>query len=144
MKPISFGNKILCKTVASIFLSVVHIISCIIMYHLYIYIYIYTYILHHFAFIFCIISNVLYSHKSPKVSSWFQHFPSLAFIQDGGIRGVFWSDPCFSSRYVVCSFAETFKTLDRSTKMLNAAFEDKSMNLFGLLGVFVLHFMKHT
>jgi len=54
--------------------------------------------------------------------------------EDGGIRGVFWSDPCFSSRYVVCSFAETFKTLDRSTKMLNAAFEDKSMNLFGLLG----------
>ena len=73
----------------------------------------------------------------------FQHFATLAF-QDGGIRGVFWSDPCFSSRYVVCSFAETFQTLDRSTKMLNAAFEDKTMNLFGLLGVFVLHFMKHN
>ena len=56
-------------------------------------------------------------------------------VQDRGIRGVFWADPCFSSRYVVCTFGKAFQTLDRSTTLLNAAFEDRSMDLFGLLGV---------
>jgi hypothetical protein len=56
-------------------------------------------------------------------------------VQDRGIRGVFWADPCFSSRYVVCTFGKAFQTLDRSTTLLNAAFEDTSMDLFGLLGV---------
>lgn len=54
--------------------------------------------------------------------------------EDRGIRGVFWADPCFSSRYVVCTFGKAFQTLDRSTTLLNAAFEDRSMDLFGLLG----------
>ena len=44
------------------------------------------------------------------------------------------SDPCFSSKYVVCSYSSTFQTLERSTKLLNAAFEDESMNLLGILG----------
>ena len=60
---------------------------------------------------------------------------SFPTFQDRGIRGVFWADPCFSSRYVVCSYGRAFQTLERSTTMLNSAFEDKSMDLFGLLGV---------
>ncbi|CAK9068800.1 unnamed protein product [Durusdinium trenchii] len=54
--------------------------------------------------------------------------------EDRGIRGVFWADPCFSSRYVNCAFGQTFQTLERSTRMLNAAFEDDSLDLFGVLG----------
>jgi len=54
--------------------------------------------------------------------------------EDSGIRGFFVSDPCFSSKYVVCSYSSTFQTLERSTKLLNAAFEDESMNLLGILG----------
>ncbi|CAJ1440540.1 unnamed protein product [Effrenium voratum] len=54
--------------------------------------------------------------------------------EDEGIRGVFWADPCFSSKFVLCSFGKTFQTLERSTRLLNAAFEDSTMNVFGLLG----------
>ena len=38
-------------------------------------------------------------------------------------------------RYVNCAFGQTFQTLERSTRMLNAAFEDDSLDLFGVLGV---------
>eukprot|EP00440_Ansanella_granifera_P028054 gb/GFBE01030478.1/.p1 GENE.gb/GFBE01030478.1/~~gb/GFBE01030478.1/.p1 ORF type:complete len:465 (+),score=107.55 gb/GFBE01030478.1/:1-1395(+) len=54
--------------------------------------------------------------------------------EGAGIRGVFWSDPCFSSKWVSCAYADRFQTFEHSIAMLNAAFADPSLNVFGILG----------
>ncbi|CAE8598400.1 unnamed protein product [Polarella glacialis] len=54
--------------------------------------------------------------------------------EDEGIRGVLWSDPCFSSKYINCKYADRFQTFNHSIAMLNAAFADPSMNMFSILG----------
>lgn len=53
---------------------------------------------------------------------------------DAGIRGVFWSDPCFSSKWITCAYADRFQTFNRSIGMLNAVYADPSMTFFSMLG----------
>lgn len=54
--------------------------------------------------------------------------------EDAGIRAMFWSDPCFSSKWIHCAYASRFHTFDRSVSMLNAVYQDPSMNMFSILG----------
>ncbi|CAE8632029.1 unnamed protein product, partial [Polarella glacialis] len=54
--------------------------------------------------------------------------------EDAGIRGILWSDPCFSSKFINCKYADRFQTFNHSIAMLNAAFADPSMNMFSILG----------
>mmetsp|Transcript_64170 Transcript_64170/g.150440 ORF Transcript_64170/g.150440 Transcript_64170/m.150440 type:complete len:453 (+) Transcript_64170:49-1407(+) len=54
--------------------------------------------------------------------------------EDAGIRAVFWSDPCFSSKWIGCAYAEVFNTFENSIAMLNAVFSDPSMDMFSILG----------
>lgn len=54
--------------------------------------------------------------------------------EDSGIRGIIWSDPCFSSKWIWCAYARRFQTFNRSISMLNAAFQEASMNFFAILG----------
>ncbi|CAJ1385044.1 unnamed protein product [Effrenium voratum] len=51
-----------------------------------------------------------------------------------GIRAVFWSDPCFSSKWIHCAYADKFQTFPRSIAMLNAIYADPSMDMFAILG----------
>eukprot|EP00420_Gonyaulax_spinifera_P006514 CAMPEP_0197922694 /NCGR_PEP_ID=MMETSP1439-20131203/92721_1 /TAXON_ID=66791 /ORGANISM="Gonyaulax spinifera, Strain CCMP409" /LENGTH=463 /DNA_ID=CAMNT_0043545011 /DNA_START=56 /DNA_END=1447 /DNA_ORIENTATION=- len=54
--------------------------------------------------------------------------------EDVGIRGVLISDPCISSKWIHCAYADKFQTPARTPKMLNAAFADDSMNFLAILG----------
>lgn len=54
--------------------------------------------------------------------------------ENQGIRAVFWSDPCFSSKWITCAYAEKFQTFPRSVAMLNAVYKDPSMDMFAILG----------
>eukprot|EP00931_Biecheleriopsis_adriatica_P049295 TRINITY_DN28511_c0_g1_i2.p1 TRINITY_DN28511_c0_g1~~TRINITY_DN28511_c0_g1_i2.p1 ORF type:complete len:493 (-),score=74.20 TRINITY_DN28511_c0_g1_i2:72-1484(-) len=54
--------------------------------------------------------------------------------EDSGIRGVFISDPCFSSKWIACTYKDIFQTFPRSVALLNGAFADPSMNLFSIVG----------
>lgn len=54
--------------------------------------------------------------------------------ENEGIRGVFWSDPCFSSKWIHCAYAERFQVYNRSIDMLNVVYKDPSMNFFSVLG----------
>lgn len=54
--------------------------------------------------------------------------------EDAGVRGVVWSDPCFSSKWIKCAYSERFQTFNHSHQMLNAVFKDPSMNFFMILG----------
>ena len=54
--------------------------------------------------------------------------------ENQGIRAVLWSDPCFSSKWITCAYAEKFQTFPRSVAMLNAVYKDPSMDMFAILG----------
>eukprot|EP00913_Durusdinium_trenchii_P007670 g7206.t1 len=54
--------------------------------------------------------------------------------ENGGIRALFWSDPCFSSKWITCAYAEKFQTFPRSVAMLNNIFADPTMDMFSILG----------
>eukprot|EP00438_Fugacium_kawagutii_P002884 Skav214392 [mRNA] locus=scaffold2495:13807:18878:+ [translate_table: standard] len=54
--------------------------------------------------------------------------------ENQGIRAVFWSDPCISSKWINCAYAEKFQTFPRSVAMLNAVYKDPSMDMFAILG----------
>ena len=43
--------------------------------------------------------------------------------EEAGVRAVFWSDPCFSSKWIKCAYAEKFQTFPRSIEMLNAIYK---------------------
>jgi len=40
--------------------------------------------------------------------------------EDELTKGIIWSDPCVSSKFVNCLFEETWNTYERSYEMLNA------------------------
>jgi len=54
--------------------------------------------------------------------------------EDAGIRAVFISDPCFSSKWIGCAYGQRFQTFQHTTAMLNAVFADPSMNMLSILG----------
>lgn len=54
--------------------------------------------------------------------------------QGAGLRGVVIADPCFSSRWVGCKYAESWDTFNRTVLMLNALAGQGDIDFFALLG----------
>jgi hypothetical protein len=54
--------------------------------------------------------------------------------QGAGTRGIVWSDPCWSGRWVGCQWGGAWDTFNRSVEMINTLAEDPTMDFWQILG----------
>lgn len=55
-------------------------------------------------------------------------------VENTGIRGAVFGDPCFTNEFVWCTYGEKFNTLNRSTELLNAMNAHDDVNFWMILG----------
>lgn len=55
-------------------------------------------------------------------------------VENDGIRGAVFADPCFTNEFVWCTYGEKFNMLNRSTELLNAINSHEDSNFWMILG----------
>ena len=63
-----------------------------------------------------------------------QSFTVRLPAQGQGTKGIIWSDPCFSARWVECQWGERWDTFNRGAAMINLLAKDPALDFFQILG----------